>query len=312
MRRLAILILPAVLSVLLAALGGPTGAAAAEPFDRTCPAEALEEGAEAELNHNPVAKRSIVPGGATSLRLCRYYGFGEFGKQTPKTQARAGQLQEQAVVDSRPVIEGLTLEFRELNAPPLGPIHCPADEGAELYAVFFYPHAKPVILRVSLSGCRFVVGAVPRARWLNSSLEHKLLRLVGGQHVKAPKHGKVTENSVAQHRPPHLKIAKARRMVQENLAEDCAGLCTASNVVGCERKTAAIVVCRVEATLQSGEVCDSRFTLRELEGGPVVLSPKAGNIEDPCVVVFFPPEIREHIAEETKAAKRGYDRPAGG
>jgi hypothetical protein len=40
----------------------------------------------------------------------------------------------------------------------IAPASCPFDDGAELYAVFFYREAEPVIIHVALSGCRFPPG----------------------------------------------------------------------------------------------------------------------------------------------------------
>ena len=88
MKRLAIFALPAMLAVLLAASAVPAAAASVDPFIRACPSKTLEEGATGKLNHNPAAKQAIVPAGAISLRLCRYHGFGELGKQTPRTTRR--------------------------------------------------------------------------------------------------------------------------------------------------------------------------------------------------------------------------------
>jgi hypothetical protein len=319
-RRLAIFALPFVVVALIGT--GVTSAAAAsvDPFAQSCPSTTLEEGATGKLNHNPAARKAIVPAGASALRLCRYYGFGA-GRQTPKTQARAGKLQDQAVVHSRAVLEGLTFEFKELAAAPKGPISCPFDEGAELYAVFFYPHAKPVILRVSLSGCQFVSGAAPRARNLNRSLEHKLLRLVEGKRAKSPGPDKVTEKRAVE-RTSHLTIAGARHSVKEDLAEVCEGQCTASRILGCERKSSAIVVCRVEVTLTSGKVCHGNYRLRQLEGARLNELP-GGDTRDECTLAFFPRELREMLeeenrreeereAEEAKGVKRSYDRTAGG
>jgi hypothetical protein len=315
-KRLAILALPVLLLVLIVA---PEAAASPDPFAHACPAEALEEGVAGELNHNPAAKRSIVPGGAIALRLCRYYGFGA-GRQTPKSQARAGELQDQAVIRSQTVLEGLTLEFKELIAAPKGPISCPFDEGAELYVVFSYAHAKPVILHVSLSGCRFVFGAAPRGRNLNRSLEHKLLRLVERKRARSAGPDKVTEMRAVQ-RTSHLTIAGARHSVKEDVAEACEGQCTASRILGCERKSSAIVVCRVEVTLTSGRVCHGNYRLRQLEGARLNELP-GGDTRDECTLAFFPRELREMLeeenreeereAEEAKAAKRSYDRTAGG
>ena len=143
MKRLRLLI-PALALLLLLVAAGPAQARAAEdPFAEGCPPKKLEEGASAGLNHNPAAKRAIVPPGATSLRICRYWGFGnEGGKQTPKTVTRAGKLNDQAVVKDRPLLGGLTDEFKELEPAPKGPISCPADDSTDLYAIFSYPHAE--------------------------------------------------------------------------------------------------------------------------------------------------------------------------
>jgi hypothetical protein len=185
MRRIATFGVVAAAALFLNVLAGTAAARAPEPFARGCPAQALEEGVAMRLNRNPLARHAIVPAGAISMRICRYYGLGEFGKQTPKTRARAGKLQNQAVVKGRDLLESLTLEFKDLKAAPKGPISCPADEGAELYAVFSYRGAKPVILRVSLSGCRFVSGAMPRAREMTESLQNRLLRLAEEKHLKS-------------------------------------------------------------------------------------------------------------------------------
>lgn len=112
MRRVAIFSALALAVCFSNAVAGATEAQAADPFADSCPAEALEEGAAGKLNHNPAARRAIVPAGAISVRICRYYGFGEFDKQTPKTQARAGQLQDQAVVSDCDLLESLTLNSK--------------------------------------------------------------------------------------------------------------------------------------------------------------------------------------------------------
>ncbi|HEY5332652.1 MAG TPA: hypothetical protein VIJ21_03830 [Solirubrobacterales bacterium] len=178
MKRLSILAMSFILVLCICAQ-----ARAAEPFASGCPNEALEGGAAAKLNRNPEARQAIVPAGATSMRICRYYGFGA-GTQTPKTQARVGKLQDQALVHGRDLLESLALALKELEAAPKGPISCPFDEGAQLYAVFSYRDAKPVILDVSLSGCEFVSGGVKRARQMTVSLEKKLVRLAEGRQVK--------------------------------------------------------------------------------------------------------------------------------
>jgi hypothetical protein len=177
-------LLPVALIALAVALAaGPSAAAAAEPFAEGCPSTALEEGSVTKLNHNPAAKKALVPAGATSLRICRYYGSGEAGKQTPKTQARAGDLENQRVVGGRDLLESVTLEFNELETVPKGFIGCPFDDGADLYAVFSYPGGRPVFIEVSLSGCEFALGAVPWAHFMSPALKSQLIRLVDGKKV---------------------------------------------------------------------------------------------------------------------------------
>jgi hypothetical protein len=295
--------------VLLGATAIPA-AAASDPFAEGCPPKTLEEGASAGLNHNPAAKKAIVPTGATSLRICRYWGFGnESGKQTPKTQARAGTLNDQAEVKNRALLEGLTYEFKELNPAPKGSISCPFDDGTELYAIFFYPHAEPVIVHVSLSGCRFAGGATPRAREMTGSLERKLVRLSKGEHVKAaPEKPAVKEKGIAEEAPPRVTVAFARHQVKEDLDEDCADFCACWKLITCTRKTAAAVSCGVEATLESGKVCRSALHVKKLEGGLVEIS-GGGSDEGPCAHAFLPPEIRESMEErekeEAQEAERG-------
>lgn len=81
MRRHLFLAFPLLVALLLG-ITATTAAAAPDPFVEGCPNETLKEGAATSLNHNPAAKKTIVPAGATSLRICRYWGFGnETGRQ---------------------------------------------------------------------------------------------------------------------------------------------------------------------------------------------------------------------------------------
>jgi hypothetical protein len=289
----------------------PAAASAAEdPFAEGCPAETLEEGATAGLEHNPAAKKSIVPAGATSLRICRYWGFGnEKGQQTPKTQARAGELNDQAEVRNKALLEGLTYEFKELEAAPKGTINCPSDDGTELYAVFFYAHAQPVIVHVALSGCRFASAAVPRAREMTASLEHKLVRLAKGEHVKAaPKHGEVKEKGVAERPPLRLTRAVAEHDVRSTLKVGCDGNCKSSTVTGCVRKTAKIFRCAAQAITTAGEKCHAEVTVREVEYGIASQELGEGSGGPRCRFILYPPELRESVErnerEEAQEGKR--------
>jgi hypothetical protein len=297
--------LPAIcLAVLLlgALAAAPSGARAAEPFAGGCPKEALEEGSVGKLNHNPRARKAILPAGATSMRLCRYYGFGA-GNQTPKTQARAGELQDQAEVHGRDLLETLTLEFKELEAAPKGPISCPFDEGAELYAVFSYPHGQPVILDIGLSGCRFVGNGYARARWLGSSLETRLIRLVEGKRVKpGPKHDEVKEKGAA-YRPPLLSHEKAENSAKGLLKMFCeeSKLCQTQEIGLCTRRNAKAFGCRYTAELLSGEVCRGTISIKALGGGPILESPGLqAESEGECFYLFAPPGFKEEEEEREK------------
>lgn len=304
MKRLRLLI-PALALLLLLVAAGPAQARAAEdPFAEGCPPKKLQEGATAGLNHNPAARKAIVPAGATSLRICRYWGFGnEQGKQTPKTQARAGKLNDQAVVKNRPLLEGLTDEFKELEPAPKGPISCPADDGTDLYAIFSYPHAEPVVISVSLSGCRFAAGAVPRAREMTESLERKLVRLAKGEPVKAaPEPSGVKEKGVAESGPPRLTAAVAKHYARDEISEMCAEFCSSWKLAGCTRTSASAFRCTLEAVVSTGRTCRGGMSVKKLNGEGVI--PFVGGSSTSgkeCELLFIPPELREEFAETGRA-----------
>ena len=283
-----------------------TAAQSTQPFATGCPAEAPEEGATAKLNHNPAARRAIVPAGAVSVRVCRYYGFGELGKQTPKTQARVGKLQDQGVVGNRDLLESLTLEFKELDAAPKGSISCPADEGAELFVVFHYRAAKPVVLRVSLSGCRFVSGAAPRARQMTESLQKRLVRLAEGKPVKPEPGHSVKEKGAVAHPPPHLTFARARHAAKDDLEFACeeSKLCQSWSIGRCTRGDAKHISCRYLARLLTGEVCRGGIHVTDygdaLGSSPGVQSEDEGE----CFFLFAPPGFKEELEEIEKEEER--------
>ena len=302
----------ALAAILVSVLAGTPAARAAEPFAEGCPAEALEEGKTAELNHNPAARHAIVPAGAISMRICRYYGFGEFARQTPKTQARVGKLQDQAVVNGRDLLESLALEFKELEAAPKGAVSCPADEGAELYAVFFYRSAKPVILHVSLSGCRFVSGAPRRARDLTESLQNRLVRLAEGKRVKSKPGHSVKEHGAVSYPPPHLSFTRARHTAKQDLEDSCeeSKLCQSWSIGHCSRKSARAISCRYLATLLSGEECRGGISVSALQEGILASSPGVqSSDEGECFYLFAPPGFKEELEEREKEKEREERQP---
>ena len=304
MKRLSILAVPVVWLLLLGAQATPAMARATNPFAQGCPPEALEEGGTEKLNHNPAAREAIVPAGAVAVRICNYYGLGDFGKQTAKTRARAGTLQDGTDLRSRDLLESLALEFRELEAAPTGAVHCPADDGAQLYVVFSYRAAPPVFLHVSLSGCQFVDGAAPRGRHLNQSLRERLLRLVEGHRARASGHGEVHEKRAVAYPPPHLTFAHARDEAKSELERSCeqSKLCSSQAIGHCARKNAKSIGCRYSAEVPSGEVCRGTITVKNLGEGVILASPGVQNEDEgECSFVFAPPGLRERFEKEVAA-----------
>jgi hypothetical protein len=309
------LVLPFLAMVILSFSAIPTGArAAADPFAEGCPKETLKEGAATSLNHNPATKKTIVPAGATSLRICRYWGFGnEQGRQTPKTQARVGTLNDQAEVKNRPLLEGLTYEFKELNPAPKGPISCPEDDGAELYAIFFYPHAEPVIVHVALEGCRFAYSGGKGAGVMTTSLQRKLVRLAKGEGVKAaPEPSGVKEKGVAEYGAPRITVAVAKHSAKGDLEEACkqSKLCASSAIGACTRRSAKSIGCRYSAELKTGERCHGSIGVTRIEGPILEVSPGVQNEkEGECFYLWTPPgfkeEMEEEEREEAQEAERG-------
>ena len=115
----------------------------------------LAESVEAKSDENPRADTAPVPMAPNELQLCRYYGFDSFGHQTIKTQARVGKLRIERVLRKEADVRSIAREFDALREFPEGPINCPADEGARLYAIFSYrTEGEPSVpVEVSPSGC---------------------------------------------------------------------------------------------------------------------------------------------------------------
>jgi hypothetical protein len=217
-----------------------------------------------------------------------------------------GKLQDQGVVGNRDLLESLTLEFKELEAAPKGPISCPADEGAELFVVFHYRAAEPVVLRVSLSGCRFVSGAAPRARQMTEALQKRLVRLAEGKPVRPqPGHG-VKEKGAVAHPPPHLTFARARHAAKDDLEFSCeeSKLCQSWSIGRCTRGDAKNITCRYLAKLVNGEECRGGIHVTDygdaLGSSPGVLNEDEGE----CFFLFAPPGFKEELEEIEKEEER--------
>ncbi len=146
-----------------------------------CPRVAKAEGKEAETDSNPRATETTVPMAPSALQLCRYYGLGV--DQTAKTRARIGKLRSERVLHKATSVRSIASEFDALTEFPEGPIPCPGDEGARLYAVFAYANrAEPKVpVEVHLSGCLFVSnGRTQAAYWAAPQLIRRLKALTSG------------------------------------------------------------------------------------------------------------------------------------
>jgi hypothetical protein len=147
-----------------------------------CPANRKAEWQEAKTDRNPRAAEATVPLAPSALQLCRYYGFGA-GHQTPQTQARAGELRSERILSKVAEVRSIAREFDALQQAPEGPIHCPFDEGARLYAVFAYPNPAEakVPVEVHLSGCSFVWNGRAHTFWATPQLIGRLKALADGK-----------------------------------------------------------------------------------------------------------------------------------
>ena len=165
------LLLPALATATLAAsapfafpASGAIQSKTASRFAR-CPRVVKAEGKEAKTDMNPRAAEAMVPLIPSALRLCRYYGLGF--NQTPQTQGRVGKLRDERILTKAAAVHSIAEEFDFLQEAPEGPIYCPDDEGARLYATFAYAdRTEPKVpVEVHLSGCAFVSnGRAPVSR----------------------------------------------------------------------------------------------------------------------------------------------------
>jgi hypothetical protein len=148
-----------------------------------CAANRKPEWQEAKTDQNPRAAETTVPMAPSALQLCRYYGFGA-GHQTPQTKARAGELRSERILTKAAEVRSIAREFDALQKVPEGPIYCPADEGARLYAVFAYPNrAEPKVpVEAHLSGCSFVWNGLSHdSFWATPQLIGRLKVLTSGK-----------------------------------------------------------------------------------------------------------------------------------
>lgn len=114
----------------------------------------------------------LVKPGATSMRLCRYYG---------PSSADAKGLRQQRLIRDNTKITQLTNAFNKLNEPTDN--HCPRNNGARMLVLFRYPSVRAQAVIVQLSGCRLVTGRIPESpvvRQTTPHLQHRLRQLVSG------------------------------------------------------------------------------------------------------------------------------------
>jgi hypothetical protein len=181
------LLLPALVTTVVSVMAGfalPASGnvrASAIHFFGRCTPNRKPEWQEAKTDRNPRAVEATVPMAPSALRLCRYYGFGA-GHQTPQTQARAGKLRAERIVTKATLVRSIAREFDALQQAPEGPINCPFDEGARLYAVFGYANrVEPKVpVEVHLSGCSFVWNGRTHTSWATPQLIDRLKALTSG------------------------------------------------------------------------------------------------------------------------------------
>jgi hypothetical protein len=94
----------------------------------------------------PAAGQKLAPGGATTIRLCRYAGLNA----KPRLK-----LMSAGLVTSPKQVATLIAEFDSLKQLP-GTVSCPSDNGSQVLALIAYPHRHHVTISVGLSGCSLV------------------------------------------------------------------------------------------------------------------------------------------------------------
>jgi len=92
------------------------------------------------------AAQALVPGGATSVLLCRYNGLAEPGSP------HAFELVASRRITSRSTVASLASQLNGLPAVPSG-LHCPADFGNDIVAHFQYASGAEDPVTVDESGC---------------------------------------------------------------------------------------------------------------------------------------------------------------
>jgi hypothetical protein len=103
------------------------------------------------FTHDDRTATTLVPAGATAVRLCTYQGLNPHVRDV-------GLLDTSRQVTKPAKVAALASLFNQL--PPYSGnrrlIYCPMDDGSKAAALFDYAHAPIVTVAIHLTGCSFV------------------------------------------------------------------------------------------------------------------------------------------------------------
>jgi hypothetical protein len=123
------------------------------------------------VDQNFPSTRTLAPGGADRISLCRYFG----SNQRPHG---VGKLAGERTIRSGKAIHVLTREFSTLSVAKSN--GCFFDDEARIFAVFSYRHQADVPVEVEVSGCLWASN--PRLKKTfsaSSQLRKRLLSMTG-------------------------------------------------------------------------------------------------------------------------------------
>jgi hypothetical protein len=136
-----------------------------------CPTTDYGEG-EATTRENARSRHTVVPGGAATVLLCRYFGLGS----TLESQARDGRLETARLIRRRPLVRLLAREFDDFR-PMHGAFSCPETLEGHIDALFTFPAEPPVVVEADFSGCWTAYNGFGQGGWIDSRLARRLKRL---------------------------------------------------------------------------------------------------------------------------------------
>lgn len=170
---LALIATAAGITVIVAADSSTESHEASESTRSSCPRHADLEDARKQPRGGGDA---LVPLRPRAALICRYFGypFRHGG------EGRIDQLAAYRILRSDRAAERMALAFdkSERLKPALehGPVACPSDTGAWLFALFQYAEEPPVRVVVPLSGCQFVFSnAAAHLYFLSGEMKRQLL-----------------------------------------------------------------------------------------------------------------------------------------